>query len=82
MGKRERRVFTDEFKRESVRLVETSGLTIKQIASDLGIGLSTLRVGKECIGMRNYYRARMMMLKWNWPVFARKMSFCVRNVIY
>jgi transposase len=42
MGKRERRVFTEEFKRESVRLVHTSGLTIKQVANDLGIGLSTL----------------------------------------
>jgi len=42
MGKRERRVFTEEFKREAVRLVETSGLTIRQVANDLGIGLSTL----------------------------------------
>lgn len=42
MGTKERRVFTDEFKREAVRLVETSGLTIKHVSEDLGIGLSTL----------------------------------------
>ncbi len=37
-----KRVFTEEFKREAVRLTQTSGRTIKQIADDLGIGLSTL----------------------------------------
>ena len=42
MGKRERRTFTEEFKQESVRLAETSGRTIAQVADDLGIGLSTL----------------------------------------
>ena len=42
MTKRERRVFTEEFKREAVRLIEASGRTISQIADDLGVGLSTL----------------------------------------
>ena len=42
MTKQERRVFTEEFKREAVRLIETSGRTIAQIADDLGVGLSTL----------------------------------------
>jgi transposase len=45
MTKRERRVFTEEFKREAVHLIETSGRTIAQIAQiadDLGVGLSTL----------------------------------------
>lgn len=42
MGKRERRVFTEEFKREAVRLTETSGRTIAQVAGDLGTGLSSL----------------------------------------
>ena len=35
-------VHTEEFKREAVRLAKTSGLTRKQVAADLGIGLSTL----------------------------------------
>lgn len=42
MSKREKRIFTEEFKKESVRLTETSGRTIAQIADDLGLGLSTL----------------------------------------
>ena len=42
MGKRDRRIFTEEFKQEAVRLTETSGRTIAQVADDLGIGLSSL----------------------------------------
>jgi len=42
MGKGERRTFTEGFKQEAVRLTETSGRTIAQVADDLGIGLSTL----------------------------------------
>lgn len=42
MGKRTRRDFTEDFKREAVRLVATSGRTIAEIANDLGIGRSTL----------------------------------------
>ena len=42
MSKRVQRRFTDDFKREAVRLTETSGRTIKQVADNLGIGLSTL----------------------------------------
>lgn len=37
------RHFTQEFRDEAVRLVETSGRTRREIAEDLGIGLSTLR---------------------------------------
>ena len=33
---------TDEFRKEAVRIALTSGLTRKQIASDLGVGMSTL----------------------------------------
>jgi transposase len=33
---------TDEFRKDAVRLALTSGLTRKQIASDLGVGMSTL----------------------------------------
>ena len=42
MGKQHRR-FTQEFEEEAIRLVETSGRTQREIAIDLGIGLSTLR---------------------------------------
>ena len=42
MSKRERRDFTEEFRKETVRLLETSGRTIAQVAEDLGLGLSTV----------------------------------------
>jgi transposase len=42
MSKRTRRDFTEDFRREAVRLTHTSGRTISQVADDLGLGLSTL----------------------------------------
>ena len=33
---------TEEFRNETVRIVLTSGLSLKQISDDLGIGLLTL----------------------------------------
>jgi len=33
---------TEEFRSEAVRIALTSGLSLKQVADDLGIGLSTL----------------------------------------
>jgi transposase len=36
------RRFTKEFEEEAVRLVQTSGRTQREVAKDLGIGLSTL----------------------------------------
>ncbi|MBX8828612.1 hypothetical protein [Ochrobactrum sp. SFR4] len=34
--------FTKEFEHEAVRLAETSGRTRREVAEDLGVGLSTL----------------------------------------
>jgi len=39
--------YTEDFKREAVRLVEESGRTLKEIAADLGIGRSTLGTWKR-----------------------------------
>jgi transposase len=36
------KVHNDEFKREAVRIALTSGLPRRQVASDLGVGFSTL----------------------------------------
>ena len=33
---------TDEFRQDAVRIALTSGLTRKQVADDLGVGVSTL----------------------------------------
>ena len=38
----QKRRFTKEFEAEAVRLVQTSGRTQREVADDLGIGLSTL----------------------------------------
>ena len=33
---------TDEFRQDAVRIALTSGMTLKQVADDLGVGMSTL----------------------------------------
>lgn len=38
----QRQKFTKEFRREAMRLSRDSGRTIREIADDLGIGMSTL----------------------------------------
>ena len=38
-----KKLFTQEFRDEAVRLAQSSGRSRREIASDLGIGLSTLR---------------------------------------
>ena len=41
-GKRPRRKFSDEFKRDAVEIVRNSGKPIRQVANELGIYDSTL----------------------------------------
>ena len=55
MNRGTRRSFTEDFKRESVRLTQTSGRTIEQVADDLGIGRSTLTRWK-----RKYHEAELL----------------------
>jgi len=38
----QRQIFTKEFRREAVRLSRESGRTVREIADDLGVALSTL----------------------------------------
>ena len=42
MGERERRIFTEDFRREAVRLTEKSGRMIMKLADYLRIGLFSL----------------------------------------
>ena len=44
---KEKRVFTAEFKREALNLVETSGKSLAQVARDLGISDNTLHGWKQ-----------------------------------
>ena len=39
---------TDEFRADAVRIALTSGLTRKQVADDLGVGMSTLNIEHKC----------------------------------
>ena len=41
--------FTEEFKREAVRILTTSGRSLSSVASDLGIGQSTLKRWRQTI---------------------------------
>lgn len=43
------RVIDDAFRREAVRLLSTSGRTIKQVADDLGVGVSSLGKWKRTL---------------------------------
>lgn len=43
------RVIDDAFRREAVRLLATSGRTIKQVADDLGVGVSSLGKWKRTL---------------------------------
>lgn len=47
MTSKQRREFTPEFKREAVGLLASSGRTIREIAGDLDLGLSTLNRWKR-----------------------------------
>lgn len=42
MSRNKQRRFTNEFKREAVRLIATSGRSVQQVANDLEISKSTL----------------------------------------
>jgi transposase len=42
MGDPRQRGWTEEFKREAVRLLSTSGRPVGEVAADLGVGKSTL----------------------------------------
>jgi len=77
-GNKQRR-FTDDFKREAVRLVESGRQGIERTARDLGISKSSLTRWMSDI-REIFFRARMTMRKKSWPVCAGKTSFCERSV--
>lgn len=43
------RKFTEEYKREAVRILTTSGRSVPSVANDLGIGKSTLKRWRQMI---------------------------------
>ena len=61
---------TEEFRNETVRIVLTSGLSLKQISDDLGIGLLTL--GKWVAALKHDELISVPRMLLNWPVFAKR----------
>jgi len=51
---------TDEFRQDAVRIALTSGLTRKQVASDLGVGLTLAHIKEQSrLSLGSYGRPRM-----------------------
>ena len=78
-GNKQRR-FTDDFKREAVRLVESGRQGIERTARDLGISKTSLTRWMSDIRRKIFFRARMTIRKKSWPVCAGKTNFCERSV--
>lgn len=59
-----RRKFTAEYKREAVAMVEAPGVTVSQIAADLGIGANVL--GRWCrpSDLLRYASVPMWTVRW------------------
>jgi transposase len=80
---------TDEFRQDAVRIALTSGLTRKQVADDLGVGMSTLNkwitahrdtdlVSKEDLGLaqeNGRLRRENRILKEEREILKRAMVF-------
>ena len=69
-------VRTEEFRKDAVRIALTSGLSRKQIADDLGVGMSTLN---KWIATRMWYRLRIVNLPLRTNGFGAKTAYCARR---
>ncbi|AEQ10768.1 IS3 family transposase OrfA [Brucella melitensis NI] len=76
------REFTEDFKREAVRILTTSGRNISSVAEDLGIGKSTLERGGAILLRTIYFLVHMRTWTRSLPGFVKKTNFCDRNVTY
>jgi hypothetical protein len=70
---------TDEFRKDAVRIALTSGLSRKQIADDLGVGMSTLNKGPRRIGTRVWCRRRIANLRLRTNDFGARTVYCARR---
>ena len=68
-------IYSDEFKRDAVRIALTSGLTRRQVASDLGIGLSTLGKWVRAVSEEAKVPRRM-------PSFCARTNGCAKRTAY
>ena len=79
MSRNKQRRFTNEFKREAVRLTLTSGRSVERVANDLGIAKSTLSRWRSEHEQSDLLKARMRMLARSSPDCARRMRSFDRN---
>ena len=62
MGKRGPRAYTEDFRREAVRLLRESGRTPPEVAAELGVSAETLRVWEKQFGPAETAKGRGKML--------------------
>ena len=62
MGKRGPKAFSEDFRREAVRLLRESGRTPPEVATELGISPDTLRVWERQFGRAETTKGRGKML--------------------
>ena len=72
--------YTDEFRRDALRIVITSGMTRPQVSSDLGVGLSTLNKWVQQHQHDDLMSGCMKTLRRRTTAFAKKSEFCVRSI--
>lgn len=54
MEKRRRRKFTNEYKQDVIRMLEEKEIPIKELASDMGLGIDLLYSWRRRYGKSNY----------------------------
>jgi transposase len=62
MGKRGPKAYSDDFRREAVRLVRESGRTRPEVAAELGISAEALRVWERQFGPAEMTKGRGRVL--------------------
>jgi len=77
----ERRVTDAAFRAEDVRILTTSGRTIREVAADLGVGVSSLGKWKSQIKEADLLAGPHYDVHKNWPDYAAKMNFSVPREI-
>jgi transposase len=62
MGKRGPKAYTEEFRREAVRLLRESGRTPPEVAAELGLNAETLRIWERQFGPAETMKGRGRVL--------------------
>jgi transposase len=63
MGKRGPKSFSEDFRREAVRLVAESNRSVKELAAELGVSVTTLRVWMRQVPKAANTRGQVLSLE-------------------